>query len=178
MKRITLNSLLVLFSCMVTTFASGQKSKTAASADSTRIAELNQFWTKVSRTVQEGDFHGYSATYHKDAVCVIASIKNKYTAPIDVQLDIWKQGFADTKAGKTKDKVEFRFSQRLGDATTAHETGIFYFTSVDSNGKVLVKNWVIFEDLLVKRNGAWVTLMEYQKSKTTQEVWDDLKVSQ
>ena len=63
----------------------------------------------------------------------------------------------------------------VGDSNTAHETGIFYFTSVDSNGKVLSKGGVHFENLFVKRNGKWETLMEYQKSKATQEEWDALK---
>ena len=31
--------------------------------------------------------------------------------------------------------VEFRFSQRWGDETTAHETGIFLYSTVDDDGK-------------------------------------------
>jgi len=175
MKKIILFSSVVLIACMATTIATAQTSKTRTPADSTRIAELDQFWKEVSRTVQDGDFEGYKATYHDDAVCVFTSGINKYSNAIDVQLGLWKQGFADTKAGKTQDNVDFRFSQRVGDSTTAHETGIFYYTSVDRNGKVLAKRAVHFEDLLVKRNGAWESLMEYQKSIATQEEWDALK---
>ena len=174
MKRMILRSFFVLFACMVTTIATCQTNKSVTSADSIRIAELNQFWKEVSRTVREGDFEGYKATYHDDAVCVFTTGKNKYSNSFAVQLGLWKPGFANTKAGKTKDNVEFRFSQRVGDSNTAHETGIFYFTSVDSNGKVLAKGGVHFENLFVKRNGKWETLMEYQKSKATQEEWDAL----
>ncbi len=175
MKPIILPCSLVLFACMVATCANSQPSKTMTRADSMRISELNQFWTELSRTVREGDFIGYKATYHKDAVCVFTAGKKKYTSPIDVQLALWKPGIDDTKAGKNRSHVEFRFSQRVGDPTTAHEIGIFYFSSVDKDGKVLAREGVHFESLLVKRNGSWLALMEYQQSKATQEEWDALK---
>jgi hypothetical protein len=159
---------------LLTKQTTGQTSK-ATTTDSIRIAELNQYWTEVSRTVREGDFEGYKATYHKDAVCVFTTGKNKRTAPIDMQLDLWKKDFVDTKSGKTKNNVEFRFTQRVGDSTTAHETGIFYFTSVDKDGKAISQGAVHFESLLVKRKGTWLAMMEYQKAKATQEEWDALK---
>mgnify|MGYP000022254818 CR=1 FL=1 len=174
MKRVIRYSLFVLLGCTVS-FVAASQTTIPASADSIRIAELNRFWANLSRTIREGDFEGYKATYHKDAVCVFTTGKKKYSNPIDVQLALWKPGIDDTKAGKTQNNVEFRFSQRVGDSSTAHETGIFYFTSADKNGKVLAGGAVHFEVLLVKRNGAWEALMEYQKSKASQEEWDALK---
>lgn len=144
-------------------------------ADSARLVELNRYWAEVARTVREGDFEGYAASYHPDAVCVFTTGKSKRSSAISQQLAQWKSGFVDTKAGKVKNNVEFRFSQRVGDATSAHETGIFYFTSVDANGKVLSSGAVHFEGLLVKRNGVWLSLMEYQKTRATQEEWEALK---
>ena len=41
--------------------------------DSLRIAELDAFWTEASRTVREGDFEGYKAAYHEDAVVIFAT---------------------------------------------------------------------------------------------------------
>lgn len=175
MKRIVLCSSLVLFACLATTLATSQVNKPASPPDSIRITELNRYFAELSRTVREGDFEGYKATYHKDAVCVFTTGQKKRTVPIDAQLALWKPGIDDTKAGKTKNNVEFRFSQRVGDSTSAHETGIFNFTSIDKNGKALASGYVHFEILLVKRNGAWLALMEYQKSKATQEEWDALK---
>lgn len=144
-------------------------------ADSTRLAELNRFWTTLSQTVQSGDFEGYKALYHKDAVVVFTTGKNKTSASIEKAMANWKQGFKDTKTGKQTDKVEFRFSQRIGSETTAHETGIFYFTSYDSNRKVKAKEFIHFEMLLIKGDNGWQALMEYQKFKATQEEWDTLK---
>lgn len=145
-------------------------------ADSLRTAEIDAlYWGEISRTVKEGDFEGYKATCHENAVLVATAGKNKRSEPMTVALARWKQGFIDTKEGKRLDKVQFRFSQRLGDETTAHETGIFYFTSADSRGKLLSESYTHFESLLVKRNGSWQCLMEYQKSEATREDWDALK---
>lgn len=171
MKRILEGALVLL--CMIPTLAAAQTNKPAA--DSVRIAELNRYWATVARTVREGDFEGYAATYHQDAVCVFTTGKNKRTAPIETQLAQWKKDFVDTKAGKTRNQVEFRFTQRVGDPTSAHETGIFYFTSLAADGKVLASGAVHFESLLVKRNGVWVAMMEYQKATATQQEWDALK---
>ncbi len=141
------------------------------SNDSLRLSELDTFWAKVSRTVHEGDFEGYKATYHEDAVVVFTTGENKSSISITKALSNWKQDFIDTKAGKTKNTVEFRFSQRVGDENTAHETGIFSFQSNDGNAKTTPKQFVHFEALLVKKGSGWLMVMEYQKSKATEEEW-------
>ena len=123
--------------------------------DSTRLAELDRFWVELARTVNEGDFEGYEATYHKDAVVVFATGKNKTSVSISKALAGWKEGFIKTKEGKQNDAVQFRFSQRIGDESTAHETGIFRFTSKDSIGKLIAKYTLHFEMLLIKRDGKW-----------------------
>ena len=142
--------------------------------DSTRITALNKFWKELSRTVREGDFEGYKNTYHKDAVIVFATGKNKTSVSIGSALKGWKKGFTDTKAGKTKADVAFRFSQRIGNETTAHETGIFVYSFTDANGKS-IKQRIHFEMLFVKKNNKWLGLMEYQKSVATKAEWDALK---
>ncbi|PIB39142.1 hypothetical protein [Maribacter sp. 4G9] len=141
------------------------------SNDSLRLAELDTFWTEVSRTVKEGDFEGYKATYHEDAVVVFTTRENKSSISITKALSNWMQDFIDTKAGKTKNTVEFRFSQRVGNENTAHETGIFSFQSNDGSGKTAPKQFVHFEALLVKKGTGWLMVMEYQKSRATEEEW-------
>jgi ketosteroid isomerase-like protein len=145
------------------------------STDSIRISELDAFYIELARTVQEGDFEGYGATYHEDAVVVFAGDKNKVSYPISKALSNWKQGFIDTKEGKQNDNVEFRFSQRVGDETTAHDTGIFHFTSKNKSGEVLRDSFVHFEMLLVKKENTWLAVMEYQKSAATTDDWVALK---
>ena len=75
---------------------------------------------------------------------------------------------------RVKSSVKFRFSKRFGDGTTAHETGIFLYSTEDSDGKKIAEH-IRFECLLVKKKGKWLTLMEYQKSKATPEEWNALK---
>ncbi|MFK7923837.1 MAG: hypothetical protein AB8H47_17895 [Bacteroidia bacterium] len=171
MKQVLLLTAMVL----LTAFETITEDNTIKQEEPIRIVELDQYWTELSRTVKEGDFEGYSAGYHEDAVIIFASGKNKSSVPISKALAGWKQGFEDTKAGKTNASVAFRFSQRIGDETTAHETGIFNYTTYDKSGKVTGAYPTHFEMLLVKRDGKWLGLMEYQKSTATQAEWEALQ---
>ena len=130
--------------------------------------DLDAFWAEVSRTVAVGDFEGYTATYHEDAILVSGLSGTTY--PIAEALGGWKQGFVDTKAGKMEASVEFRFTQRLSDATTAHETGMFHYAVVAADGG-RTEQFVHFEALLVKKQD-WKMMMEYQKTAASIEEWN------
>ena len=130
-------------------------------------AELDAFWAEVSRTVAEGDFAGYSATYHPDAILVSGARATSY--PIASALRGWEQGFVDTNAGKMEAGVEFRFTQRLNDEATAHETGIFHYTARPVGGED-TEQYLHFEALLVKKDG-WKMMMEYQKALASEAEW-------
>ena len=140
--------------------------------DQVRLAELDAYWAEVSRSVREGDFEGYEATCHEDGVLV--SGVRKYSQPLSEALARWKKEFDATKSGLVKANVEFRFAQRIGDDTTAHEKGIFLYSTVDAEGKKSAEH-IHFEALLIKRSNKWQILMEYQKSKATLEQWQALK---
>lgn len=141
----------------------------AAPAPAQTEAELDAYWTELSRTVREGDYEGYAATYHPDAVLVSLSSGTSY--PIAQALAGWKQGFDDTAAGLATAGVEFRFTQRLHDAVSAHETGLFrYF--IQEPGQEPRVALVHFEALLVKRDGEWKMIMEYQKLSATPSEWE------
>ncbi len=151
-------------------------SQMASAADNKdpRLAQLDAYWAELSRSVREGDFEGYTATC--DPQGVLVSVSKKISTPLSVALARWEKDFTDTKSGKVKATVEFRFSQRVGDETTAHETGIFLYSTLDSNGK-RSQEYLHFESLLVKRKDGWKTLMEYQKTQATQQEWDALAKS-
>ena len=130
-------------------------------------AELDSFWAEVVRTVSEGDFEGYKETYHQDAV-VVSGISNT-SKPISQALIEWQDGFTQTRVGKNKVGLDFRFTRRINDLTTAYETGIFRYSSSGEDG---IQNvvYIHFEALLVKKDG-WKTLMEYQTAVATVEEW-------
>lgn len=144
---------------------------TAESAAQPGTDELDAYWAEVSRVVAEGDFEGYAATYHEDAVLVSLASNTSY--PISEALAGWKQGFDDTAASRMTAGVEFRFSQRLNDETTAHETGIFRYHSTQQ-GEEEVAYRVHFQALLVKKDGDWKMLMEYQMEEATEAEWEAL----
>ena len=139
-----------------------------------RTKELDDYWAEVSRSVREGDFQSYEATCHKEGVLVSGTNNSSY--PLSDALARWKKDFTATKEGKIKANVEFRFSQRISDSTTAHETGIFLYSSGDP-GANPKKEYIHFEALLVKRKGSWKIIMEYQKSKASQAEWNKLAVN-
>lgn len=171
MKKNILFAIITLLTFFSTTKVISQSDK-----DELRKTEIDKtYWSVISKAVKEGDFEGYSATCHENAVLVTSAGKNKRSYPMPVALARWKQGFINTKEGKQMDNVSFRFSQRIGDETTAHETGIFYFTSHDSKGKLIEAYYTPVEALLIKQGDKWVCLMEYQKTEVTREEWDALK---
>ncbi|OUS25122.1 hypothetical protein A9Q98_12805 [Thalassotalea sp. 42_200_T64] len=112
------------------------------------LAELDAYWTEAERAVLEGDFAAYKASYHEDAV-LVSGFKN-VSYPIATALARWQQGFDDTKAGKITASVEFRFSQRAHDQTTAHETGMFFYSTTDGDGKK--SDFIAHMDALLVKN--------------------------
>lgn len=143
-----------------------------AQADTDTNRELDQFWQTLAQTVIDGDYDQYSAGYHKDAVLVSGLKKTSYS--IEKALARWKQGFADTKLGKIKANVEFVWTQRYTSDNTAHETGMFRYSTTDENGKT--EDFIAhLTTLMVKKNGKWLIVMENQKTKGSEQQWLEAK---
>ena len=139
-----------------------------AAQEDAALRELDAFWARVSRAVAEGDYAAYAATYHPDAVLVNGLNGKSY--PIADALAGWREGFEDTRAGVIEASVEFRFTARLHDASTAHESGLFRYVSRTPGGSS-IEQILSFEALLVKK-GEWKMLMEFQRSLSSREDWD------
>ena len=124
----------------------------------------------ISTTVINADVDGMARTYHPDAVVVNAN----GTTPIREQIAKWGRDMvAATRRGE-KATVEFRFSRRQDDATSAFEAGIFMYTVTDKSGTSTAA-YVPFESLLVRRRGRWLTVMERQFAAVTVEEWNRLR---
>ena len=141
-----------------------------ARLDAQREIELDLFWKEVSRTVREGDFAGYAATCHSEGVLVSGSSNTSY--PLSRALVRWKQGFEDTRSGAMQASVDFKFSHRMGDATTAHELGIFRYETKKGGDSTVA--FIHFEALLLKKINGWEILMEYQKFEANEQDWEAL----
>ena len=135
--------------------------------------ELDAAWDIIKTTVSKGDFRSFKSVYHRDAILVNEISKKSY--PIKDAFAGWKQGFEDTRSGKISAHLDVKFSQRLADKTTAHETGIFHYYTIDNKEKQN-GTYVHFESLWVKKDNKWFMMMEYQKSKTDKAEWDEIGV--
>jgi len=142
--------------------------------DTERLAALDHYWQQVAKSVGEGDYELYKSLYHKDAVVIFATGENKVSISIADALANWKEDFDKTRSGESKGSVAFRLSQRIGNKDTAHETGLFAYSTEDKAGKVSTQ-YIHFEALFVKQNGKWLMTMEYQKERGSQAEWDALK---
>lgn len=135
------------------------------------LQELDAYWQYMATTVSQGDFEGYASTFHPDAVFVTDIVNTSY--PIGNALARWQQGFVDTKAGKMQAGVDFKFTQSLVSENTAHQTGYFYYYSIDSQGKK-TPFIAYFKALLVKKSGKWQMMMEHHIKQVDQQIWDNI----
>ena len=129
-----------------------------------------QVWQVISQSVIDRDIVAMGSTYHPDAVVVNA----KETAPISSTLIRWGKGMEKELQEGSSARVSFRFSQRMINASSAFEEGIFKYVSINSEG-IESAAYMEFEVLLVKKDGRWLTLMEHQLAETDQAAWDALK---
>ncbi|GAB5409273.1 MAG: hypothetical protein BalsKO_16380 [Balneolaceae bacterium] len=134
--------------------------------------EVDEFWTEVSRTVSEGDFKDYSATFHEEAILVNGISGTSY--PIADALAGWKKGFDDTKTGKMTASVEFKFTERFHSESTAFDTGIFKYSSQTKGGGEETV-YIHFQGLLTKTSGEWKLMMENQISVAAEKEWNEIE---
>ena len=132
-------------------------------------AELDALWARVIESVRTGDPELYLSTYHPDAIFVSArrGITRKVSADVEANADAW----AATREGRTRRGLEFRFTERLHNEDSAHEVGIFRYSSTEADGSTRVV-LIHFEAALVKKDGRWLQLLEHQKSDATRAEWE------
>ena len=162
-KRIATTAV-VLYSILAMTAAASQ----TAPASSTREIDRG-IWSLFTATVAADDIVGMGRLYFPEAVLVTP----KGTTPIKETLERWRRDMVAAKARGDRATVEFRFSLRQDDSTTAFEAGIFKYTVTAKSG-ASTPQFVPFEVLLAKTNGTWRVLMERQLAPVTQAEWDKL----
>jgi hypothetical protein len=148
-------------------FAQTPRTVTALTASSREIDA--DVWSVLIATVASDDIVRMGSVYFPEAVLV----GPRGTRPIKATLEGWGRDMVAAKAKGNRATVEFRFSQRQDDATTAFDTGIFKYTVIEKSG-VSSPKFYPFELLLAKTNGKWRVLMERQFAEVTQEAWDKL----
>jgi len=135
-------------------------------------AELDALWADVSQSVATGDPELYLSTYHPDAIFVSARRGITRTVAEDVAAN--RAAWNETRDGRARRSVEFRSSERLNSETSAHEVGIFQYSSTEADGTSRVV-LIHFEAALVKKDGVWLQLLELQTSDATAAEWEALR---
>ena len=128
-----------------------------------------EIWSVLSTTVATDDIVGMGNVYLPDAVLVSPG----GTAPIKTTLERWGKDMVAAKAKGNGAAVEFRFSKRQDDPSTAFEAGIFKYTVIEKSGTSTSKYYP-FEMLLARVDGKWRVLMERQFAEVSQAEWDKL----
>ena len=151
--------------------AAGFLASSALADDGDSKAELDAYWTALAKTVRTGDAASYRALYHADAVVVM--VESGESRTIDAMMTKWTPGFEATAAGKMRADVESRFSKRIVGKSTAWESGVFHYWTIDPKG-IRADHYVWFESLFVKKDGKWLQSMELQKKTATLDEWKSL----
>lgn len=138
-------------------------------ADAQVTAELDALWARVAESVATGDPDLYLSTYHPDAIFV--SVRRGITRTVAEDVEANRAAWADTREGRARRSVEFRFTERLHSETSAHETGIFRYSATEADGSSRVA-LIHFEAALVKKDGVWLQLLELQTSDATEAEWE------
>ena len=128
-----------------------------------------QVWSVFVATVSADDIVGMGNVYFPDAVLV----RPRGTQPIKQTLEGWGRDMVAAKARGSRATVEFRFSRRQDDASTAFDAGIFKYSVIEKSG-ASVSKFYPFEELIAKMDGKWRVLMERQFTEVTREEWDKL----
>jgi len=158
----------VLKHIVVTALLTGSVAVGAQTASTSREIDAD-VWSVIIDTVAKGDINRMAATYAPDAVLVSPG----GTKAIKDVLAGWGRDMVTMKASGGQATVAFRFTKRQDNNTTAFETGIFEYTTIDKAG-VRKPQYVPFEELLIKTNGKWRTVMERQLIPVTKAEWDAL----
>ena len=115
-------------------------------------SELDALWERVVQSVRTGDPDLYLSTYHPDAIFVSArrGISRTVVADVEANRDAWRA----TAEGRADRDLEFRFTRRIHDGNSAHETGLFRYTSVEGGTRSVAT--IHFTAALVKVDGEWL----------------------
>lgn len=157
-------------SCATLVFAIAAVIAAPAAVAAQSTADIDrQVWQAVAKSVVDHDIVAMGRVYHPAAVLV----SQKGTTPIADALARWGRDMVTAKKDGVRAFVEFRFTTRQDDATTAFEAGAFRYGTIDKAG-VSKPSYVRFEALLVKTSAGWQMVMERQLEAITESEWNAL----
>jgi hypothetical protein len=147
--------------------------QTAMGQTDSVVAELDAFWAGVVKSVTQWSIPAQKATYHPDAVGAYGTAGSYTTRLIWADFAAREADSASTEDPRRQRILEFRFSSRVHDASTAHEVGLYHFWAEGRD-----HYYGTVDSYLVKKDGRWVILVEIQfEPPVTKADWDALQES-
>ena len=132
--------------------------------------QTDDLYRGLIKSVEINDFDLMAAQYHRDAVLV----SKKKTELISDAIKRWRVDGAKLYQDGGKAKLRMRFKDRKVNDSTAYETGVYHYRTVDKDNKVLFEYYMNFADLNVKVNGKWQMIMERNVKRSTPEEFNAL----
>ncbi len=132
-------------------------------------AELDAYWAEVVRSVVEWDLEAQKSAYHPDAISAFGDADSYSTR---LMAELYEEIEADPDAQPPVNPgLEFRFSSRVHDASSAHEVGMYHFWA-DGRSDF----FGLVEAYLVKKDGRWVSLLDIRRGENgrSRAEWDAL----
>ncbi len=140
----------------------------ALAEESTRLAELDKFWKRISQAVGKGDFEAYRQLHHPDGVWLMHGSPSR----METAHQGFREGFQHTVQGEVQAGIEFRWSQRRGGDGTALERGAYRYWS--KSGDVDYVQYTACEAVLVKTSDGWRLLTMNHVQPLTEAQWTAL----
>jgi hypothetical protein len=100
-------------------------------------------------------------------------LHKKTSLPIKDVIQRWKKKGEKFQKEGGEATLAFRFSDRKLSETTAFETGVFRYSTIDKDGVVKTIHRH-FQDLSVRQSGQWLMVMEHQQTLSSKAEWSAL----
>ncbi len=122
----------------------------------------NDIWVPFSKAYSDMKADPYIALHSNSLIRVMGDVR--FVEPYDGFVKNMKSMFDNLGKQKAKLSIEFRFTERIANADTASERGIYEFIITDSTGKK-TKIYSRFHTFLKKEGGKWKIVMDYDSSE-------------
>jgi ketosteroid isomerase-like protein len=132
---------------------------TPKKADAATLKAIdNDLWIPFAKSYSDLNAEAYIALNSKSVVRVLGDMK--FIEPHESFVKSTRQMFDGLKKNKGKVAINWRFNERIHNADTASERGIYEFILTDAAGKQR-KSYSRFHVILKKESGKWKIVTDY-----------------
>lgn len=134
------------------------------------IKQINGIWVKFCQAFDSSDYESFNSI-HSTEVMRISSDANRIMLSEDY-MNANKEYFNNFKNNNIKCEISLRFFERMNNDSFASERGIYKFIFNKGTEKEQIY-YGKFHALLVKENGVWRILMDYDSNENNSITGED-----